>query len=345
MIVKSHSETRPSTDSRIRAGQGAEHQMAFYLHRAFASTPNLFILNDLRLEDPNQPDPSGPGVCQIDHLAVHQRGLFIIESKSVTDQVSVRADGSGGDEWSRRYRGREQGFQSPIQQAQRQAEFLRAFLQANRESLLGKMPTGLRMVSKLIHGTDQRGFLAMPAQIIVAVSDSGNIRRVNRWKEPTEPFRTFVTKADLVPEKIKSELARHASSASLLGEAEGDYGQWSMKVEEAETVARFLASRHSPKSTPARDDRPVPASVPTSSGTRPACKACNGARLSARHGRYGYYWTCIDCSSNTSMPTLCSVCGAGGERDGTVRISKSGPAYFRCCKACGIDERIWTEPG
>jgi len=276
MIIKSPSETSPSTDALLRAGQEAERQMAFYLHRAFATAPDIHILNDLRIEDPNQPDSSGaPGVCQIDHLAIHQWGVFIIESKSVTDRVSVRADDTGGDEWTRRYRGRDHGFQSPIQQARRQAEFLRAFLQTYRESLLGKQPTGLRAISKLVTGSDQRGFRNMPAQIIVAISDNGDIKRAKGWKEPTQPFRTFVTKADLVPDKIKSELAQHASSARLLGEAKGDYGAWSMKPDEAQAVAHFLASRHAPRTAVQVLPEPPTPKPALSEAPQPACKACN----------------------------------------------------------------------
>ena len=33
-----------------------------------------------------------PGVCQIDHMVLHRWGLFIIESKSVYDEVTVQSD-------------------------------------------------------------------------------------------------------------------------------------------------------------------------------------------------------------------------------------------------------------
>ena len=64
--------------------------------------------------------------------------MFIIESKSVTEEVRVRPDNTGGDQWSRVYQGRESGMPSPIQQARRQAGFLRTFLERHREQLLGK---------------------------------------------------------------------------------------------------------------------------------------------------------------------------------------------------------------
>ena len=227
MIVKYAEPHAESSDPRRRAGAEAERQMAHYLHRDFASEAGLLVLNDLRLVDPDQPEHDGrPGVCQIDHLVLHRWGAFIVESKSVTDEVSVRDDGAGGDEWTRRYGGREHGFPSPIQQARRQGEFLRALFQRHREELLGKMPAGLRTLSKLMAGSDQRGFRNMPIQIIVAISDRGKIRRVNRWKEPTKPFRAFVSKADLVSAKIWEELGKHKAAGGLLGESKGEYGAY-----------------------------------------------------------------------------------------------------------------------
>ncbi|MEO1407846.1 MAG: nuclease-related domain-containing protein, partial [Pseudomonadota bacterium] len=128
MIVKPPSTDPRPTDPRLRAGIQAERQMAYYLHRAFATSSNLYVINDLRLVDPEQPEPdprtggSSPGVAQIDHLVLHRFGAFIVESKSVTGTVTVRDDG-GGDEWTRSGK----GMPSPLRQAERQGEFLRAF--------------------------------------------------------------------------------------------------------------------------------------------------------------------------------------------------------------------------
>src|SRR5690606_19783932 len=110
MIVKQRDTLTASGGRMQAAGAQAELQMAHYLHRAFAAEPDLHILNDLRLVDPEQPEHNGkPGVCQIDHMAIHRWGMFIIESKSVAEVVEVRDDGHGGDEWVRVYRGRRSG--------------------------------------------------------------------------------------------------------------------------------------------------------------------------------------------------------------------------------------------
>ena len=122
MIAKPYKNKTLHLDPRQRAGAAAENQMAHYLHRAFKQDREVHVLHALCLRDAEQPEQDGsPGVCQIDHLLVHRWGLFIIESKSVTDEVRMRSDGSGGDEWSRVYRGKETGMASPIRQARRQS--------------------------------------------------------------------------------------------------------------------------------------------------------------------------------------------------------------------------------
>lgn len=91
------------------------------------------------------------------------------------------------------------------------------------------------------------------ADILIAASLSrigrkvvdGRIQRLDGWKPPQKPFRVFVKKADLVPEEIEREVARHRAGANLLHvKPVGDYGLWSMQDEEVPRVAEFLAGRH-----------------------------------------------------------------------------------------------------
>lgn len=197
-------------------------------------------------------------------------------------------------------------------------------------------------------GTDQRGFKSVPIQLIVAVSDKGMIRRRGGWEEPREPLRVFVTKADLVADKIRQELERHSSGANgtssqsardslrvLAGlrryrgangtssESARGYGKWSMKAREVELVAEFLAARHVDRSDapPVRskaggaqdDGRSTPDSAAGSGHpTRAVCSHCGSEDLTARWGEYGYYWRCGRCEQNTAMPVICSACGTEG---------------------------------
>jgi len=89
MIVK-ELDRITSSDKRMQAGYKAEQQLAFYLRRAFANNAKIQVINGLRLR--RQGD-----VAQMDHLILHNHGLIIVESKSVTTRVRVNHHG----EWSR----------------------------------------------------------------------------------------------------------------------------------------------------------------------------------------------------------------------------------------------------
>ena len=354
MITKPYAAPLPvASNPRALAGANAERQLAHYLNRHFADDAEVHVLHDLRLRDPEQPEQTGEaGTCQIDHLLIHRWGMFIVESKSVTSEVRVRPDGSGGDEWTRMWNGAEKGIPSPIRQAKRQGEFLRTYLVRHDAELLGKLPLGMRTLGKAMTGSDQRGFRNLPVQLVVAISDSGRIRRLDGWQEPEHPLRVFVTKADLVGEKIADELARHRKGASLLLNplASGGYGIWAMNADEASSVATFLTEHHSEYPVSNGESRRSPQQKGSTEhrstareGAAPECKYCAGNDLTARWGKYGYYWQCRGCGKNTSMPTACSACGAVGHGGRKVRIRKDGANYFRDCQECRHSERIWTE--
>ena len=355
MTEKLYKQQITPTDPRLRAGVEAERQMAHYLHRAFHDDAETHVLHGLRLEDREQPEQDGsPGVCQIDHLIVHRWGMFIIESKSVSEEVRVRPDDTGGDEWSRVYQGREAGMASPIQQARRQSEFLKNLLQRHRKQLFGRQSIGLRAIAKVLTGKDHGGFKDAPIQLVIAVSDRGRIGRLGGWKEPQKPFPVFVTKADLVPDKIAQELERHRKGATSLGKSQGEYGLWDVEERGARAVAEFLATSHVERSSaaPTRMNRAAPIQDRASSRGKPVrrtstaeavCRHCRAKDLTAASGKFGYYWRCGACGKNTSMPKVCPRCGAEGRRDDGVRVRKQGRTYFRDCKACGTSEVVWTE--
>lgn len=354
MIVKPKVE-RASRDPRIAAGEKAEQQMAFYLNRAFGADETVLVLNDLRLVDPAQPEHNdADGACQIDHLVLHRWGAFIIESKSVSDAVSVRKDGTGGDEWVRIHGRQREGMDSPIKQAERQAEFLRRFLHPHTERLLEKKPPVIRAISKLFTGSAFWSFDAMPIQIVVAVSGSGIINRVKGWKEPDRPFQCFLCKADEVTTKIENEIARHSSIFVDKGD-NSNYGSWWISQQALARTCAYLYDSDKPRTRSAPQSAPVVAPAPIAKLAPPAptpsrivpqaavCKFCGGSDLVGHSGQYGYYWKCA-CGKNTPMPTICHNCNAEGHRGTKVRIRKEGPKFYRCCEVCNVQQLIWTNP-
>jgi hypothetical protein len=353
VIIKQYEPKKPVRDPRREAGHLAEKQMAYFLHRAFRDDPDLFVLNDIRIVDPGQQGFVEEDACQIDHLVLHRWGMFIIESKSCTGLVRIRGDGTGGDEWEFPSGRGSEGRGSPLSQARRQADYLRNFLHARREELLGTFPTGLRTLAKVVHGTDQRGVMKMPMQAIVAISEQGRLDRKG-WMPSTVPFTDYVCKADQVVGKVKHEYDRHRKSSAIFGKQDGEYGLWLMKAEEVEVIARFLNDQHTPVVSQ-RKKRTEPVKQPATpshskvnvkqkTASQATCKECGRSSLNAMHGRYGYYWKCEDCSANTAMPRVCGVCGDDGAKSKKVRVRKEGAKYFRSCESCGIEECIWTEP-
>ncbi|MBX3364930.1 MAG: NERD domain-containing protein [Phycisphaeraceae bacterium] len=368
MIIKERESAYAGSDPRKIAGDNAESQMAFYLQRAFGQSEDVYVLNNLRLVDPDRRTFEGDeDRCQIDHLVIHQWGMFIIESKSISTAVRV-GDHGAGDEWSIFWNNTYTGMASPIQQAARQGDYLRQLLQAHKSELLDKVAVGFRTLSRMFNGTDQRGFKFLPMQIIVAISDHGTIDRVHNWKPPSKPFRSVVCKADQVTSFIENEIRTHRVSK---GTRRGDYGLWKMRREELDVVARFLVSRHVPQAHMNRRvgisaSRPphgklMPESDPTQSHSAatnasgrvppqsdatfalpPRCKECGSARLQGSSGRFGPYWLCEDCRTNTAMPVVCSTCHARGSKGKGVRIRRRVSSFIRECDHCGSQEIIWT---
>lgn len=211
MILK-EKEIRGSQDPKIRAGEEAEKQMAFYLKRAFANKEDIFVLNDLRITYENE-------VAQIDHLIITNYGIFIIESKSVHGEILVNQN----DEWSRTYNNRKEGIASPVLQAEAQGRLLKNLLINNKEKLRSKF-LGI-----------QQGFNFCPILVYIAVSDSGIIGRNTAVPE--------LFKADQITQTITKkhdQLKKKNSLFSLSTDI------WKMTPDEAKDVAEFLLSQHQP---------------------------------------------------------------------------------------------------
>lgn len=218
MIVKEYHP--PATSDRFqKAGDDAELQMAHYLKRAFGSDSNVHVFNNLRLEHEGE-------VAQIDHLVFHRAGFIIVESKSVTSSVRINER----EEWARQWNGRWSGMPSPVLQARRQAELLRALLQAHKVDLRNKIMFGLK----------QGGFSGFLIDVVVAISDRGVIQYRGQLPD--------VKKADQVPEHIKALIQSHTRAANLLSNNthKGEVGV-DLQPEEVVRIVSFLRNRHREK--------------------------------------------------------------------------------------------------
>ena len=126
---------------------------------------------------------------------------------------------------------------SPILQAQRQAEFLKKYLNAHAGDLLGK-----------IIGFQKR-FGGMELDILVAISDSGIIKRPrSKAAVPQE-----VLKADQVVERVRAIYSRRqkANSLSAFISPSAKMGGYVWSDEELSSIGSFLLARHKPSTASA----------------------------------------------------------------------------------------------
>ncbi len=327
MIAKEKTTLAPS-DKFGRAGHEAELQMAFYLRRAFAESPDVFVFNDLRLER--------NGECaQIDHLVFHRYGFVIIESKSVIGTITVNPKG----EFSRIFDGYPRGIPSPIHQARLQAELLMKLLNDHKE----------RLRRKLLFGLKQGEFGDVRFRTLVAISDQGVINRQNC--DPPQ-----LCKAERITDEIREIIRRIVHSSSFVGLLQATVGDRAKVAElekdqmpaytdeEMSGIRAFLLERHvareqrqtvepPPQSLPQPPPPPPPIAMVTPSLAQMVvaitCRYCKSADVTAQHGRYGYYIKCNACQGNTPIDYTCGKCKK------KARIQKSGNQFARVCEACG----------
>ena len=339
MIVKDRSPNdHDDSDLMAAAGARAETQMGFYLKRAFGDAKDVLILHDLRL-----PSQDGSDAAQIDHLVLHTGGMVIIESKSVTSEVSINEN----LEFSRLWNGRWQGFKSPIQQSKLQADFLQKILTEKK----------IELRDKALFGLIQKGFGMVPFDILVAISDSGIIRRKSDVPE--------VLKADQVVDRIREIMQRRCVSfATYAVKSKNDSDPWvNFTTSEMQRIADFLLTGHRPltpktTSSVAGDgtvtrptlpipSAPAPAIAPAAAtpivasavsqaqvspvGSQPACRHCPSTKVAVAYGKFGYYLKCAACEQNTKIDFACSKCGK------EARIRKDKSVFHREC-ACGHGE-------
>lgn len=248
----------------------------------------------------------GEDAAQIDHLLLHEFGMIIVESKSVTTEVSINEHG----EWIRSFNGVKKGMSSPVLQAKRQGEFLKRFLEPHTEYFLKKL-LGVQMK-----------FDKMPIDIVVAISDTGIINRPKKKIDELE----YVCKADRAIEKTNEIINVYRKKASALSLSLGPYY---LGKTAREKISRFLIENHSPLPRSAAPiSTPENIELPSTIDPNVTCKHCNGARVEILYGKYGYYFKCLDCEKNTAIRENCGVCSK------QMRIRKNKDQFFIECQPC-----------
>lgn len=334
MIIKPY-VYRAESDPRLKAGVEAEKQMAHYLDRQFRDSKRFLVLHDLRFEHDGEN-------AQIDHLIVHQYGVAIVESKSVSTTVRVNEL----DEWERYKDRRWAGMPNPLLQAERQGRLLKSLLRSREAELLDK-----------VLGIKQGTFAHMAINVFAAISDNGRIERVHAG------LASNALKADAVPAAIEKVVAEYRKADSLFSldmksvfTAPRDFNE-----SEQMRVARFLDAadralrrvevdlEESTDETPPRTDVRAAATAESELAegqaqgvvavSHVACKYCGHAHLLPRRGPYGPYGQCLDCGKNTPVKVDCESCQQ------PVKLKRVGQDFAGQCEACGLAYRVSVRLG
>lgn len=307
MILKDKIQTS-SASIKFDAGIKQEHDVAFYLRRAYKNSEQVMVLNDLRIEHDGES-------AQIDHLIVYTYGFIVVESKSIRGEVNVNEYG----EWTRSYKGQWSGMPSPIKQAELQLKLLKQYLCANTEKVIGKF-LGI-----------QQGLAMRCYDVFCAISSDAIIDRSNAPKDIADKLVKSEFIADALDKKMN--FIKFYNLAAKIADTRPTFNQ-----DELNHICQFLlgnVSQTEPsvrephaawpaprQTTPEPDIKPItPTAVPNNPAptsvkpvTKPVtlqaitaqCKHCgNCSTLSPQSGRYGYYVQCGKCGGNTPLKRPC----------------------------------------
>lgn len=269
-MIKKDLDPFDGVDKFAIAGRNAEDKMAFYLKRYFGNSPNIFVLNNIRVELKDD-------AAQIDHLIIHPYGMTIIESKSVHGKVQIKEDG----QWVRWYGNESKGMASPITQARLQALFLKDYLN--------------------LHAKPKDYFNIIPIDVKVAISDNGLIL----WSKDGKLLE--VSKADQVADSIvaffdNASTFKHKELLNLNQiEKLCDFLCKSHKP-----YVRKAKEGHIDKIEVITESN-LPQSDPVATENKPQCAHCKSLKLEIVFG-HTYYFHCLECDKNTSIKSTCSTC-------------------------------------
>ncbi|MBL8256707.1 MAG: NERD domain-containing protein [Pseudoxanthomonas mexicana] len=288
---------------RMRAGIKGEQESAYHIDFHYGDTNrNWFVLHDLRLEHAGR-------VAQIDHLLVNRfMEFYVLESKHFND--GVRITGSGDFERWNGYRKAYEGMPSPLEQNERHIQVLRDVVRGI------ELPTrlGVRLEPRF--------------HSLILISASARIKTSRGFDA------SRVIKTDQLKQSIQRDIQTEGVMASLASMAK------IVSRDTAEFVARRLAACHRPlqRACPPRPPvpPPLPAAVPaveaapamTDATPGPVCKACQKNAGSIEYGKYGYYFKCAACGTNTGIRFTCQPGHA-------PRLRKRGDDFLRDCPQCG----------
>lgn len=298
----------------FRAGMKGEEESAYLIDFDLKDSKNYMVIHDLRL------DINGR-VAQIDHLLINRTlNIFVLETKHFHSGIKINESGEflRWNDFRKTY----EGMASPLEQNERHIVVLKdAFKVID-------MPTRL-------------GMRLMPSfSPYVLISASSRIDRPQKFDT------SLVIKADALTSTIMQLV--DAPMKNPLSNALNTLGSAARVVssETLEDIARKLCALHTPitidyKAKFGLTDAPQPTPVISSTLAEttdkpPVCRNCDSANIGIQHGKFGYYFKCMDCDGNTPSKVAC-------EKEGCkARIRKDGNRFYRECSVCNSSALFFT---
>lgn len=323
----------PTNSPTLKAGQKQEQDVAFFLRRHFKDDKSVLVFNDLKLTHNDE-------TAQIDHLILYPYGFVLIESKSITGEVSVNRQ----EEWSRSYNNQWRGMPSPLKQVELQQKLIRELLFERRAEILDTFLL------------KQQSFGGRCWDNICAVSSNAIINR----EQMPENISAKLVKSEFLGDKLKAIMKIRNPLLNIVNILDT---RPAFNAQEMKSIADFLlANDQSMLKTkvnkPVKNDEVV-AELSSSYQTemkankdvsppieKPAnakvisisCSKCNEAnQLAAKAGKFGYYFKCGACTANTSMKVSCPSC-----QNKKTKVSKKKETYKLICEACDTATEIAT---
>jgi hypothetical protein len=312
-------DAKRATDElrRRRAGLKGEAESAYLIDFEFKGSSNWAVIHDLRIEQ-------GGRTAQIDHLLINRfLDFYVLESKHFHAGLKINDDGEflRWNDFKRNF----EGMPSPLAQNDRHIAVLRDVVAAI------ELPSrlGMRMTPSFFS--------------LVMVAPNARIDRSRRFD------CSRVIKADQLRKTIDKDI--DSQGAGLLLKAAARM----VASETVMDVAKRIADRHVPAPTvspsriaePRAEDLSNAPSVPSPSipsagaadspatAIGPSCKACSGTVGSILYGKYGYYFQCNACQTNTAIRLACQP----GHKP---RLRKAGMEFFQDCPSCADSRRYFV---
>ncbi len=326
-IATGDQKNRISQELRnMRAGIKGEQEAAYLIDFDYAKSQNTLVIHDLRLE-------IGGRTAQIDHILINRTlNIFILETKHFHAGLKITEDGEFMS-WNA-FRKCFEGMPSPLAQNERHITVLNDALA--RIDMPSKV--GLRL-SPVCHSyvlISSKSRIDRPKKL-----DTSHIIKADMLSATVD---RFFDKAGIF--EVVGSLARCLSTETLekVGQslvrmhrpASFDYAA-KFSVQVGQTSVQSTSITPQLVTTPVLPPQPV---VSTEKHVEPKiqhmCRGCSSTDLSVQYGKYGYYFKCGGCDSNTPIKISC---GKNGHKE---RIRKDGLKFYRECSDCGSSELFFA---